>query len=63
LGLQARPLSSIVPAPPNSATLSFSRASVPTARAIAEPGTSVITSTPSRSNQLRAMVAPTSGLL
>src|SRR6185312_2935175 len=60
-GLQYLPVMSGTPAEVKIASLSFSLTIAPTASATADCGMSSSTSTPSRSIQLRAMLAPTSG--
>ena len=62
VGEQFGPVRSTVPAPEPRKTLLRSCASAATASAMEEFGTSRITSTPSWSNQRRAMANPMSGL-
>jgi hypothetical protein len=56
------PVSAEVPAPEPIAALFFCSATATTASATAEFGKSMTTSTPSLSNQLRAIAEPMSGL-
>ena len=62
LGLQPLPVISALNAPVGMNTLSFSCATLAMAKATDEVGTSTMASTPSSSNQRRAIAEPTSGL-
>ena len=62
LGEQSLPVRSEVAAPVSRKALPFSRVTWLMASATDDVGTSTITSTPSESNHLRAMLEPTSGL-